>query len=133
MAQVLTRLIVAAIFVLMTISSPLHAHVMPSQGAVTAVDTIAALDTSGMDEECAKAMAAAAASDLSGDNHHEKDGGACCDVGCNCPVSHCASVAACISSGSLSLIQHGESSIPDGSTQVLPSYLSYTLKRPPRA
>jgi hypothetical protein len=133
MTRFLTRLIVAAIFVFMTISSPLHAHVMPSQGAVAAAETMAAIDTSGMDEACAKAMAEAAAADHSSDKHNEKSRGACCDVGCNCPVSHCASIAACISSGSLSLIQHGESMIPEGSSQDLPSYLSYTLKRPPRA
>jgi hypothetical protein len=129
MAQFLTRLMVGAIFVFVTISSPLHAHVMPSQGAFTAAETTAAMDKSGMDEACAKAMAEA---DHSGDKHHKKDGGTCCDTGCNCPVSHCTSMAACISSGSLSLIQRDVRLILVGMTQNLPSYLSYTLKRPPR-
>ncbi|ESQ75798.1 hypothetical protein [Asticcacaulis sp. AC402] len=133
MTQFFTRLIVAAIFVFMTVSSPLHAHVLPSQGRVAAAETIAALETGGMDEACAKAMAEAAAADHSGDKHHEGKSSACCDNGCNCPVSHCANMAASISCGSFSLIEHGERLVPEGSSQDLPSYLSDTLKRPPRA
>ncbi|WP_157138882.1 hypothetical protein [Asticcacaulis biprosthecium] len=133
MTQFLTRLIVGAIFVFMTVSSPLHAHVMPSQGTVAAVETMAAMDANGMDEACAKAMAEAVAADHSGDKHHEEKSSACCDTGCSCPLSHCANMAACVSCGSFSLIEHGERLVPEGSSQDLPSYLSDTLKRPPRA
>lgn len=130
MAKVLTRLLMGMIFVFVTISSPLHAHAMvpaPSSEATTHE-----MDMSAMDEDCAKAMAKAAAATEDVQTRNGGHKGDCCDVGCKCPLSHCPATATALQTDVFELVIHGKAVAPAPEETILPAYLADTLKRPPR-
>lgn len=132
MAKVLTRLLMGLIFVFVTISSPLHANAMSTEPPVSE-GAAHVMDMSGMDEDCAKAMAAAdAAKDMKAHDTSQK-GGDCCDVGCKCPLSHCPATPVALFSDAFELIFHGQAVTSEPAQDILPAYLADTLKRPPRA
>lgn len=131
MAKVLTRLLMGMIFVFVTISSPLHAHAM-TQGPASEAATHD-MDLSAMDEDCAKAMAASAQAAEEAKTHDGGHKGDCCDVGCKCPLSHCPATLLGLVADVSELIFHGKVITPQPEEDILPAYLSDTLKRPPRA
>jgi hypothetical protein len=137
MAKVLTRLLMGLIFVFVTISSPMHAHAMPTEPAIAdATDAAAAtpdMEMSAMDEDCAKAMAAAAAAEDVKTHDTGSKGSDCCDVGCKCPLSHCPATPVALFSDGFELVYHGRVATSEPAQDILPSYLADTLKRPPRA
>jgi hypothetical protein len=131
MAKVLTRLLMGMIFVFVTISSPLHAHAM-TQGPASEAAT-RDMDMSAMDEDCAKAMAAAAQAAEEAKTHDGGHKGDCCDVGCKCPLSHCPATLPGLVADFSDLVSHGKAIIAAPEESILPDYLDDTLKRPPRA
>ena len=91
------------------------------------------MDMSAMDEDCAKAMAAAAQAAEEAKTHDGGHKGDCCDVGCKCPLSHCPATLPGLVADFSDLVSHGKAIIAAPEESILPDYLDDTLKRPPRA
>lgn len=132
MTTFITRLLMGLVFVFTTMSTPLYASVMPGHMNHGLTPASVTVDTDGMDEECAKAMASAAQEDADS-KQRNNTGGECCEVGCKCPQSHQSNSALGVISNGFELFVSGDKIVPEGKDDVLPSYLSGILKRPPRA
>ena len=123
-AHVWARIVMGLIFVLVTVSSPVHAHAMPAKAHMT----VPAMD--GMDEACARAMHHL---DARAKPHAPADHAGCSVDGCNCPLSHCPATPSLLAA-EITLPPHaGSTVLADGDSQGSASVHTDTLIRPPRA
>ncbi len=130
MARFWARILMGLIFVFATISSPLHAQVMPSleHAAPGAIST----STDGMSAECAKAMAADAARAKPHKSMPDHAGG-CCTDGCSCPLSHCPATPPMPAEAVPAPVHDGALVLAPPVSAVLASVHTDAPIRPPRA
>lgn len=133
MARLWTRIVMAMIFVFVTISSPLHAQATPMHEHAAKQPAAQSMLMAGMSDACVKAMMAGAAKAKPHKSGMDGHSGGCCADGCNCPLSHCPATPP-ILAGGMPVEFHGEHAVvPADAQPSIKSYLADTLKRPPRA
>ncbi|MGN6209432.1 hypothetical protein [Asticcacaulis sp.] len=129
MAKLWTRIVMALIFVFVTVSSPLHAQAMPAHP----VKAAATMAMDGMSEDCAKAMAAQSAKAMTEKHRSSGHSGGCCADGCNCPLSHCPATPPMLAAVIAAPLHVDSTIVGDHEGQTLVSFHADTLIRPPKA
>lgn len=132
MTKAWTRWLMGLVFVFATITAPLHAQAMTAHSGHNG-SAMAQVSAAAMSADCAKAMKAQTARDISAKKASNPMDGGCCSYGCNCPLSHCPATPSALAAVLPVLFPMQTSAVEWLMARALPSRLADTQKRPPRA